>query len=31
MRRVNGAWTVSRRTIAPYANVLLDKNLRVFL
>ena len=31
LRKVNGAWRVKRRTIVPDANVLLDKNLSVFL
>jgi 3-phenylpropionate/cinnamic acid dioxygenase small subunit len=31
LRNVNGAWKVSRRTIVLDANVLLDKNLSVFL
>lgn len=31
LRKVNGAWKVSRRTILLDANVLLDKNLSVFL
>jgi hypothetical protein len=31
LRKVNGAWKVRRRTIVPDANVLLDKNLSVFL
>jgi len=31
LRTVNGAWKVARRTIVTGANVLLDKNLRVFL
>jgi 3-phenylpropionate/cinnamic acid dioxygenase small subunit len=31
LRKVNGAWRVSRRTIVLDANVLLDKNLSVFL
>ena len=31
LRKVNGAWKVSRRTIVLDANVLLDKNLSVFL
>ena len=31
LRRVNGAWKVARRTIVLDANVLLDKNLSVFL
>ena len=30
-RRVNGAWKVARRTILLDANVLLDKNLSIFL
>jgi len=31
LRKVNGAWRVARRTIVLDANVLLDKNLSVFL
>src|SRR5882724_3071992 len=31
LRKVNGAWKVRRRTIVLDANVLLDKNLSVFL
>jgi 3-phenylpropionate/cinnamic acid dioxygenase small subunit len=31
LRAVNGAWKVARRTIVLDANVLLDKNLSVFL
>ena len=31
LRRVNGGWKVARRTIVLDANVLLDKNLSVFL
>jgi hypothetical protein len=31
LRRVDGAWKVRRRTIVLDANVLLDKNLSVFL
>jgi 3-phenylpropionate/cinnamic acid dioxygenase small subunit len=31
LRRVNGAWKVAKRTIVLDANVLLDKNLSVFL
>jgi 3-phenylpropionate/cinnamic acid dioxygenase small subunit len=31
LRNVNGAWKVRRRTIVLDANVLLDKNLSVFL
>ncbi|MBV9375579.1 MAG: 3-phenylpropionate/cinnamic acid dioxygenase subunit beta [Alphaproteobacteria bacterium] len=31
LRNVNGAWRVARRTIVLDANVLLDKNLSVFL
>ncbi len=31
LRRMNGAWKVARRTIVLDANVLLDKNLSVFL
>jgi hypothetical protein len=31
LRQVNGAWKVSRRTIVLDADVLLDKNLSVFL
>jgi 3-phenylpropionate/cinnamic acid dioxygenase small subunit len=31
LRPVNGAWKVARRTIVLDANVLLDKNLSVFL
>ena len=31
LRRDNGAWKVARRTIVLDANVLLDKNLSVFL
>lgn len=31
LRRVNGAWKVARRTILLDANVLLDKNLSIFL
>jgi len=31
LRRVNGDWKVARRTIVLDANVLLDKNLSVFL
>jgi hypothetical protein len=30
-RKVKGAWKVTRRTIVLDANVLLDKNLSVFL
>src|SRR5499426_3419659 len=30
LRRVNGAWKVSKRTIVLDANVLLDKNLSIF-
>jgi len=30
-RKVDGAWKVRRRTIVLDANVLLDKNLSVFL
>ena len=30
-RKVNGVWKVSRRTIGLDANVLLDKDLSVFL
>jgi len=30
-RKVKGAWKVTRRTIVLDANVLLDKNLTVFL
>jgi hypothetical protein len=30
-RKVNGAWKVRRRTIVLDANVLLDRNLSVFL
>jgi hypothetical protein len=31
LRKVNGAWRVRRRTIVLDANVLLDKNLSIFL
>src|SRR6266849_2181586 len=31
LRKMNGAWKVARRTIVLDANVLLDKNLSVFL
>jgi hypothetical protein len=31
LRKVNGAWKVGRRMILLDANVLLDKNLSVFL
>jgi len=31
LRRVNGEWKVARRTIVLDANVLLDKNLSIFL
>ena len=31
LRRVNGGWKVAKRTIVLDANVLLDKNLSVFL
>ena len=31
LQKVNGAWKVARRTIVLDANVLLDKNLSVFL
>jgi len=31
LRRVNGGWKVAKRTILLDANVLLDKNLSVFL
>jgi 3-phenylpropionate/cinnamic acid dioxygenase small subunit len=31
LRRVDGAWKVARRTILLDANVLLDKNLSIFL
>jgi len=31
LRKVNGTWKVSTRTIVLGANVLLDKNLNVFL
>jgi 3-phenylpropionate/cinnamic acid dioxygenase small subunit len=31
LRRVNGAWKIARRTILLDANVLLDKNLSIFL
>jgi hypothetical protein len=31
LHKVNGAWKVWRRTIVLDANVLLDKNLSVFL
>jgi hypothetical protein len=31
LRKVDGAWKVARRTIVLDANVLLDKNLSVFL
>ena len=31
LRKTNGAWKVARRTIVLDANVLLDKNLSVFL
>jgi len=31
LRKVDGAWNVARRTIVLDANVLLDKNLSVFL
>ena len=31
LRKVNGTWKVSTRTIVLGANVLLDKNLSVFL
>jgi len=31
LRKVNGVWMVAKRTIVLDANVLLDKNLSVFL
>ncbi len=31
LRRVNGAWKIARRTVLLDANVLLDKNLSIFL
>ena len=31
LRRVDGAWKVAKRTIVLDANVLLDKNLSIFL
>src|SRR6266850_5449595 len=31
LRRVNGAWKIAKRTILLDANVLLDKNLSIFL
>ena len=31
LRKMNGAWKIARRTIVLDANVLLDKNLSVFL
>jgi 3-phenylpropionate/cinnamic acid dioxygenase small subunit len=31
LRKVEGVWRVARRTIVLDANVLLDKNLSVFL
>ena len=31
LRKLDGAWKVARRTIVVDANVLLDKNLSVFL
>jgi hypothetical protein len=31
LRKVNGAWKVTRRTIVLDANVLLARNLSVFL
>ena len=31
LRRVNGAWRIAKRTILLDANVLLDKNLSIFL
>jgi len=31
LRRVKGGWKIARRTIVLDANVLLDKNLSVFL
>jgi 3-phenylpropionate/cinnamic acid dioxygenase small subunit len=31
LRKVDGAWKVAKRTIVLDANVLLDKNLSVFL
>jgi 3-phenylpropionate/cinnamic acid dioxygenase small subunit len=31
LRKVEGKWKVARRTIVLDANVLLDKNLSVFL
>jgi len=31
LRKAKGAWKASRRTIVLDANVLLDKNLSVFL
>ena len=31
LRKVGGAWKVARRTIVLDANVLLDKNLSIFL
>ena len=31
LRRVNGAWKIAKRTVLLDANVLLDKNLSIFL
>jgi hypothetical protein len=31
LRRVKGAWKIAKRTILLDANVLLDKNLSIFL
>jgi biphenyl 2,3-dioxygenase beta subunit len=31
LRKVDGAWKIAKRTILLDANVLLDKNLSVFL
>ena len=31
LRQIDGAWKIARRTVLLDANVLLDKNLSVFL
>ena len=31
LRRVNGVWKIAKRTVLLDANVLLDKNLSIFL
>jgi len=31
LRNIDGGWKIAKRTIIPDANVLLDKNLSVFL